>query len=82
VQSAESRNAGEIFDRQTGNKVQPEYVIEVVPPDEGAPAPQLLELSNRVRRGELHSFVEIGAGVLHPRQNRAESRIACGEERP
>ena len=42
------------------------YVVEVTPSDERDPEGQRLNLSDRVRSGELIMFADVGAGVLHP----------------
>ena len=73
---AEARNATEVFDAETGEKVQPRYTIEVVEPNRLEPDRQRLELSDRVRSGELHAFVEIGPGILHPSPDGPSCRIA------
>jgi ABC-2 type transport system permease protein len=74
LRASEVRNANYVFDAETGEQVRPAYSIEVFEPagDRGV---QLLELSDRVRRGGLHAIVEIGAGVLHPREDSAAGRI-------
>lgn len=69
VEAAEKRNANEIFDQETGNKTRPAYLVLIVEPDEEDPDAQRLELSDRVRRNELHAFIEVGPGVLHPRSD-------------
>jgi len=66
LKAAEERNAAAVFDKETGKKVQPAYVFEIIEPDETDPQAQRLELSNRIREGELHAFLEIGPNVLHP----------------
>lgn len=73
VQAAKTRNENELFDKTTGKKARPAYLIEVAVPDTVDPAKQRLELSNRVRAKELHAFVEIGAGIVHPEQGDAQS---------
>lgn len=60
------RNTLEIFDTVKGEKVAPAYNLEFIAPDSLDPFRQKLELSNRVRSGELHAFVEIGPSILHP----------------
>jgi len=76
VQAAEARNAQAVIHPESGQKLRPAYLIEVVQPHETARNAQLLELSRRVRRGELHAILEIGAGVLHPREQRETAAIA------
>ncbi len=75
VAAAEARNAVVVYDGETGEKVRPALVIEVVEPDDRDPDGQRLELSNRVRDRRLHAFVEVGPGVLRPREDTAAARI-------
>jgi len=75
VKAAQERNAVAVRDKETGKKVRPAYRIEVVGPNEEDLAAQRLELSDRVRRGELHAFAEIGPEVLHPGADRDAFRI-------
>jgi ABC-2 type transport system permease protein len=82
VAAAEARNAREVRDPETGEKVKPGYFIEVVAPDDSDPDGQRLALSDRVRRRELHAFVEIGPDVLHPRADPAAARIAYHSRNP
>ena len=69
VDAAKVRNETEIHDQETGEKTDPAYLIEIVPPDDEDPDAQRLELSNRVRNKELDAYVEIGAGLLDPSDN-------------
>ena len=73
--AAEQRNSQVVFDSESGEKVRPAYTIEVVTPSEANPEAQRLALSERIRGRQLHAFVEIGEGVLHPRENRQAARI-------
>ncbi len=73
---AAARNRAEVYDGETGEKVRPAYVIEIVAPDETNPDRQRLWLSDRVRRRDLHAFVEIGPAVLHPRQDSGGALIS------
>lgn len=66
MEAASERNSSEIFDVETGEKTKPAYMIEVIEPNEVDPRSQRLELSERVRSGELHGFVEISAAAVHP----------------
>jgi ABC-2 type transport system permease protein len=75
IEAAESRNAAEVYDETTGKKIRPAYLIVSIRPDEEHPAAQRLELSNRVRNNELHAFIEIGRGVLHPMEDSGASRV-------
>jgi len=74
--AAEERNASELYDEATGEKVRPAYLFETVPPDEADPTSQRLALSERVRKGELHAFMEIGSAVIHPGEDSDARRIA------
>jgi ABC-2 type transport system permease protein len=63
VQAANARNRRVVTDPATGRKVEPG--IEVVAADKAALAdPDRLQLSQRIRKRELHAFVEIDPGVL------------------
>jgi ABC-2 type transport system permease protein len=81
VRAAEERNARAVIDQESGEKVRAAYLIEVVEPDESG-LQQILAQSNRVRGGELHAVVEIGAGVLHPRESGESGGIAYYAENP
>jgi ABC-2 type transport system permease protein len=76
VEAAQVRNGQEIYDADTGKKIKPAYVLEIVQPDDGNPPAQRLALSDRVRARTLHAFVEIGPDVLHPRDKPESSRVA------
>ncbi len=65
VEAAERRNEQDVFDAETGNKVRPAYSFVVVEPSSDTLG-QRLELSERVRDGEYHAFLDIGADVVHP----------------
>jgi len=66
VLAAEERNTSEVYGPSNSKKSKPGYLIEVVEPDINDPQTQRLALSERVRNGELHAFIEIGSAVLHP----------------
>ncbi|MCU0611923.1 MAG: ABC transporter permease [Candidatus Eisenbacteria bacterium] len=76
VEAAEYRNANEIHDKETGRKTRPAYLVEIIAPQSGDLPAQRLELSDRVRRGTLHAFLDIGPDVLHPGGDPEGSRIA------
>jgi len=76
VKAAENRNAKEIYDQKTGKKNKPAYLFQIVEPNAENPDAQRLELSNRVRNGQLYAFVEIGASVAHPSKDPENSHIA------
>jgi len=68
IESANQRNIKEIYDQKTGKKTKPAYLFEPVNPGTKLET-QRLELSDRVRNGSLHAFVEIGQNVVHPEKN-------------
>lgn len=74
VAAAAHRNQTETSD-DTGKRVKPAYVIEIIPPDHDDPQGQSLALSERVRKGELHAHLEIGANVLEAHQRGPDSDI-------
>jgi ABC-2 type transport system permease protein len=74
VADVKERNERETFDKETGKKIKPDYIIEVVEP--GAdPKTQRLELSKRVKRNELAAFLEIGQDVITPKADRQTARL-------
>jgi ABC-2 type transport system permease protein len=68
VQQAEARNENAIFD-EDGKQIRPKYLLEVVPaPADDAQLPELrFALSERVRKGELQGYFEIGPNVILPK---------------
>ena len=79
VEAARVHNDEYLFD-ESGKQIRPAYKIEVLEPDLEEPGAQKLELSNRVRNGSLHAFIEIGPEVLHPGEDPEASRIAYHAE--
>ena len=75
VAAATERNESAIFNDE-GRKVEPAYVIEVVPPNGVSPDEQRAALSDRVERGELAAFIEIGKDVLKPDAPDADGHVA------
>ena len=71
----EERNKAAVYDKETGKKIQPAYILETVEPDKKDPQAQRLKLSDRIRSGELHGFIEIGPNVLYPKEERSMFRI-------
>ena len=76
VKAAENHNSNEIYDKETGKKIKPAYYFEIVDPNENDLQGQRLGLSNRVRSGEVHAFVEIGQQVVHPGEDKEASGIS------
>lgn len=73
--AAQQRNEREVHDPETGKKLKPAYHIDCLEPNDVDPEAQRLALSNRVRRGQLHAYVEIGRDVVHPQGGGAHSRV-------
>lgn len=69
IQAAEEKNRKELFNKKTGKQESPRYFFEIVTAGGSSPDALRLQLSNRVRTGELYAFLEIGSGVLHPRDD-------------
>jgi ABC-2 type transport system permease protein len=75
AQAAGERNARDTFDKKTGAQVNPLYFFEVVPADGNNLESQRLALSDRVRRGELAAFLEIGPDAIHPVEGESAGRV-------
>jgi ABC-2 type transport system permease protein len=75
IQAAQEKNAMELFDKVTHRQIAARYVFESLAPAGDAMA-QRLALSDRVRRGQLFAFLEIGPEDLHPRDPRHPSRLS------
>jgi ABC-2 type transport system permease protein len=75
LNAVEERNKAAVYDKETGKKVQPAYIIETVEPDNKDPQAQRLQLSDRIRSRELHAFIEIGPNVLYPKEEQDTLRI-------
>lgn len=82
VEAAERRNESDIYDQETGKQVRPAYIFEIVEPAEADIEGQRLELSDRVRAGELFAFVEIGPDALYADDSREPARILYYSENP
>ncbi|MDP8237527.1 MAG: ABC transporter permease [Candidatus Hatepunaea meridiana] len=76
IEAAKIRNETGIFDKEKDKKIRPAYLFETVEPDNKDPKAQQLMLSDRIRNGDLHAFIEIGSEVLHPGENQETRRIA------
>ncbi|MFC1607390.1 ABC transporter permease [Candidatus Latescibacterota bacterium] len=74
--ASKARDKNEVFDKDSGKKVKPAYPVEVIAPDTDEPLKQRLGLSDRIRKGELHAFLEIGAAVVHPSDDPPNARIS------
>lgn len=80
VEAAEVRTRSEVYDKETGAKVEPRYVIEIVPPNDADPDGQRVALSRRVKSKRLHAFVEIGKDVVEPGDDPQVARISYHSE--
>jgi ABC-2 type transport system permease protein len=69
VAALRQRNHEESTSKNAGLQATPQYEFETVPADGARQEQQRLELSNQVRRGSLHAFIEIAPDALHPRSN-------------
>lgn len=76
VSAAGERNKVDIFDKESGKKTGPAYIIEVIVPDNENAEAQRLSLSDRVRSRDLHAFLEIGPGVLDPESDSTGAGVA------
>ncbi|MCF7808167.1 MAG: ABC transporter permease [Candidatus Marinimicrobia bacterium] len=74
VEAAEHRNQNEIFDEETGEQIQPEYLIQQLETEADLQA-QLSDLSNQVREGALHAFLLIEPSVVHPNEDPENAQI-------
>jgi ABC-type Na+ efflux pump permease subunit len=70
VKEAALRNETEIIDKKSGQKVKPVYTIEIIEPNGLDNRQQNLELSNKVRNGQLHAFMIIGPDIIHPTEEK------------
>jgi ABC-2 type transport system permease protein len=65
-ETLDRRNQQEIYDSETGDKIMSAYIVEFREPDLSDRIGQQLALSERVKSGDLHAFIEIGPDILHP----------------
>ena len=71
---ADKRYSENMFEKATGRQIQPRYVFDSVVPERNIEA-QRLELSDRIRKGDLFMFVEIGANALEPPSDDEQARV-------
>ncbi|RPH96862.1 MAG: ABC transporter permease [Calditrichaeota bacterium] len=79
--AAEQRNAHELLDQESSKKIKPAYHFEIVKAQADRDV-QRVELSDQIRQGHLYAFVEIGARVVHPTEDRDASTIAFYAQNP
>jgi len=70
VKAAALRNETELFDEKSGQKIKPAYTIETIEPSDLDTRQQNLELSDKVRNGQLHAFMIIGPDIIHPTEEK------------
>jgi ABC-2 type transport system permease protein len=73
--TVEFRNENEIYNEK-GEQIAPLIFLEFMKPDTVNMNRQKLMLSDRVRKKEIHAFVDIGPDVIHPVDGNNDSRIA------
>jgi len=64
VETIKKRNDDVVYDKEKGKKVKPAYITIIEEPDAKDPRAQKLELSDRVRNGDLHAFIDVGKGAV------------------
>ena len=74
VNTANFRNSNQLFN-ENGEKVLPPVYFEFIKPDTANISQQKLDLSSRVRKKEIHAFVQIGSDIVHPHPGEESSRI-------
>jgi len=67
-------NRNEIFNEK-GEQIAPAIFFEFIRPDSSETNRQKLDLSDRVRKKELHAFIQIGSDIIHPQPGGAQSGI-------
>ena len=73
--AAAYRNSNDVIDPESGDKVGSAYFLEFDTPIPDDAFNQKLDLSNAVRKKEIHAFIQIGANVVHPLPDDEQSRI-------
>jgi len=74
--SAEQRNASEVIDEESGKKIKPVYDFVNIDLTDKSLDDLRLELSDDVRDGDLHAFLEISSGVINPSTNQNSNTIS------
>ncbi|MCB2204561.1 ABC transporter permease [bacterium] len=75
LEFAEYHNTNETRDPETGEKIRPLYLFNVVDAEEDAHA-QYLRLSDSVRSGALYAFLVVGADVVHPTPDAEDAKLS------
>jgi ABC-2 type transport system permease protein len=80
VAAAVARNRG--VSNAAGKSAPATYHVEIVPPNPADPQALRLELSDRIRAGGLHAFVEIGSRVVQSPPGSEDGRIRYHARNP
>ncbi|MDA3820990.1 MAG: ABC transporter permease, partial [Bacteroidales bacterium] len=65
-EAAKNRNENEIFNKETGEKSSPAYILDFIEPNNQNPLNQRLEISEKIRAKEYTGIVEIGKDIYTP----------------
>jgi ABC-type transport system involved in multi-copper enzyme maturation permease subunit len=76
--TAEYRNKNELINEK-GEKYLPAIFFEFISQDSSEIKRQKLVLSDRIRKKELHAFIEIGSNVIHPGDDRNSGIVYYAE---
>ena len=76
--TAEYRNKNELINEK-GEKYLPAIFFEFISQDSSEINRQKLILSDRIRKKELHAFIEIGSNVIHPGDDRNSGIVYYAE---
>jgi len=70
-----TRNTDEVIDKETGKKIKPAYILHIIEPETDNPENQRYELSNDVRSGKYHAFLEIGSAAVRQASDYENAQI-------
>lgn len=71
-EAARDRNENAIFDKETGEKKSPAYILDFLNPNDQDPFSQRLEISEKIRAKDYVGLVEIGKDINSPNTPDAE----------
>jgi len=74
VDAADSRNKTGVFDEETGEQNQPEYLIDLQEPEADL-TQQMSRISDQIRNAEIHAFLHIQPSAIHPAAHPGNSAI-------
>lgn len=75
LEAAKARNDRDVFDK-AGKKLRPAFRFEVLDPGSRPLEALRLELSDQIRSGRYHAFLEIGPEVVQPGTNAPARQVA------